>query len=491
MKNIIKVLHFDDEVYEIEKLRSSLKNQDLGYSFEIDSCCNEADINNLIHHPSPDIAILDIHTKTNHIAGLNIINTIKSYFPDCIIIMRSNLDNAKIILDSFAAGADDFISKNSDNCELCLRVINSYELCKIKKGIPTKSASRNQPDQKIIGSTMKKVDLRIPRIMQSAITSIFISGESGCGKEVVASLFKKNMIENTPFISVNCGAIAPTLLESELFGHVKGAFTGAIYDRVGIIESANNGWVFLDEVACLSLNAQVALLRILENSELIRVGSSTPRNINVRFLSATNENIESLIGSGKFRKDLWQRLNEARINLPPLSDRKDEIPEFIDFFATVMKGGPYIVLKPTLEILSTYNWQEGNVRELRNCLRAMTEYQMDKQLPPAAIPKEILKKIEIQSKKEPFDSIESNIDTHLSIQIDTKSPPSLAELSDLLLIEVLYLIIKNDQTTSMRKLSSLLNISRTTLRNRIKSILDKNQIENNKIDVMKQLFKLV
>jgi DNA-binding NtrC family response regulator len=194
-----------------------------------------------------------------------------------------------------------------------------------------------------------------------------------------------------PFVTVNCAALAPTLLEAELFGAVRGAYTGAQTDRRGVFEAAHRGWLFLDEVACLTTTAQAALLRAVENQEIVRVGDTRPIKVNVRILSATNEDLGALVAAGRFRRDLWQRLCETTLILPPLSARRQEIPELIDHLARELPGGPFEVTPVAKRLLADLDWRDGNIRQLRNCLRAMTEHQTNGILCPQAIPASYLR----------------------------------------------------------------------------------------------------
>ncbi len=344
-------------------------------------------------------------------------------------------------------------------------------------------SQRDREKLEFVGSTMQSVWTRIPRIINSAISAVFIKGASGSGKEMVADLFAKTLAKTTPFVKVNCGAISENLLESELFGHVKGAFTGATTDRKGYFEVANNGWIFLDEVATLSKSAQVALLRVLENGEVMRVGASKPIKVNVRILTATNEDMKELLKEGAFRTDLWQRMIEAIIEIPPLSQRRNEIPDLVRFFASKMKGGPYQVAQPAIDILAAYDWQQGNIRELRNCLRAMTEFHIDKELTPLSIPEHILSNMdardeqEAQSKKSGKAAANASIKDSIVLKLDPNNPLDFEHLSDSLLLEVTKILFETHGKLSLRKVSLLIGISRSTLSSKMKNLVKKGLID--------------
>jgi DNA-binding NtrC family response regulator len=491
MPKALRVIHFDDDIFEIERVSKALANDTIETKFDLLSVMSAGEFSQKLLDTSPDVVLLDIHDHDHASSGTMLIEQVRNCLPNCVIIMRSNLDDSKTIRTCLTLGADDFISKATDKGELCLRVLNSYQLCLWKRGLPlTTGLQVNSLTQvTAVGGTLNRISQRIPRILASAVSSVFISGESGTGKEVVASLFRSGLGKSSPFLAFNCGAIASTLLESELFGHAKGSFTGALSDRKGLIEAASGGWLFLDEVGTLSPTAQIALLRVLENGEVMRVGTNIPLQVDVKFLSATNQDIEAMIVDGRFRKDLWQRLNEVTIVLPPLVDRKDEISLLAYYFCSTMKGGPYEITKAALDVLCEYDWREGNVRELRNCLRAMTELSSNGKLTPISIPERILKKIDdcendgvLESSKQGAEKFDGSGATGelgtkaISMQIDFAKPVIFDDLSNILLGEVLAGMFAYHGAISLRKLSTMVGISRSTLSARIKDLVECRQI---------------
>lgn len=489
----LRVLHFDDDIFEIERVNKSLMSGPHHGEFQLFSAQNLQEFELCLKEPSLDVVVLDILDGTNEGIGHQLLYKARIAHPDCVVVMRSMLDDTKTIRESLALGADDFISKRTDSGELCLRIRNAFELCQVKRGQNRQHAMVDSRAMglRVVGPTMLGIAERIPRIVNSAISSVFIGGETGTGKEVVASLFQSFLGNTVPFISINCGAVSGTLLESELFGHVKGSFTGASADRRGLIEAANGGWIFMDEVATLSLPAQIALLRVMENGEVLRVGSNTPRRVDVKFLSATNQNIAELVACGLFRKDLWQRLNEATIMLPRLADRENEVPVMVDHFCRVMKGGPYVVTKPTMAILSEYDWGDGNVRELRNCLRAMTEFSIDGLLTPLSIPERILKKLDLQldgasgseTDQGPSEGIRlaDESETEISISLDPSKPFLFDDIVSRIFGEVLHRVLAVHGSMSLRRLSNLIGVSRSTLAAKIRAIPDSDKINQEMI----------
>lgn len=468
MKKQIKIIHLDDDPFELNIVENALEGNRDGVSFELLSVENAEEYLRNIKNFQPDIALLDVHIESD-ITGPELIENTRQSVPHAIVLMRSNDTDADTIRFSIKNGADDFLSKSSTRGELRLRIINSFELATLKKGKSSKPIKI--PKEIAIGSTMQQIANRIPRILDSAISSIYIEGESGSGKEVVADLFKYFADQSVPFVKVNCGAIAPNLLESELFGHEKGAFTGADKIKKGIFESANNGWVFLDEIATLTPSAQIALLRVLENHEIRRVGGTSVLPINIRIIAATNEPLAMLVNKEKFRRDLFQRLKEAEIKIPPLRDRISEIPEIADSICATMNGGPYTISIPVLSLLKSHDWKEGNVRELRNCLRAMTELNVDKVLTPLSVPDWLWKVAETTQTEH---STEETTDLHvLKIQWKSNELPPFDQMTDMLLLELIKNIAKNSQKKSLRSLSTIIGMSRSTLSGRLKGLIEK------------------
>ena len=232
---------------------------------------------------------------------------------------------------------------------------------------------------------MGAISCQVPRILASALRAVHVQGESGTGKEGVAQLFRA-ALGCLPFVAISCAALAPELLEATLFGAVKGAFTGAMVDRAGVFEAASGGWLFLDEVACLTAAAQAALLRVLECGQVTRLGETLARSVDVRVLSATNEDLGELVTAGRFRRDLWQRLCELRLCLPPLRERRQEIPAIIDAMLAELTGGPWTMDPELRGHLAGQTWCEGNVRQLRSCLRAMTAMASGQRLTMGCLP---------------------------------------------------------------------------------------------------------
>jgi len=492
---VLRVLHLDDDPFELERVQNALEKHPLACTFHVQSAATVEDFRKKLRlEPSTDIVILDIHVGEAQDNGISLAAEMRRLSPRSVILICSTADDVATIADCLNSGADDFISKQSDKGELSLRVYNSYRLARLKQGDSepsNKSAMSQLGKPHPIGATMERVAQRVPLIIDSAITAVFIKGESGTGKEVVADLFGSALTSATPFVKVNCGAIAPSLLESELFGHIKGAFTGASLDKRGLFEAASGGWIFLDEVATLSPPAQVALLRVLENQEVLRVGSTKPVAISVRVLSATNETMEKLVRDGRFRADLWQRLRETEITLPPLRDRLGEIQAMIEHFCHGMPGGPYQVSGPAMEVLCNVSWREGNIRELRNCLRAMTEMHVDKLLTPLAIPERIWEELGEKPAQttsatvataKPTDAAASArpmpvLEGTILLNWDRSAAQSYDFMADLLLLEMTRQLAGPRGRLSLRGLAQTIGMSRSTLSGRLKALVHRQIID--------------
>ncbi len=469
------LIHLDDDPFELKNFARKIQANKKNISFKIISVVNLFDFKRLIRSfKKIDFAILDIFlSEKDHKNGISIVAELRELHPEIIVLMSSNLDDPDSVLQSLKGGADEFLSKKSKTKNIVEKILSIRKSAYLKRGIEHKNKLTSPGNQiekiNFAGASLNKVNIRIPQIINSAITSVYVEGESGTGKEIVADLFS-SFVLNAPFIKINCGSIAPSLLESVLFGYVKGAFTGAHTHKSGLLEDANGGWLFLDEVASLSANAQVALLRVLENQEVTRIGESTPRKINVRFIAASNIPLSTQVEKGEFRNDLWQRLCETEILLKPLRERKKEIPDLILFFCQTMQGGPYRIEKTAMNVLCQLPWDEGNVRELRNCLRAMTEHQTDKVLSPMGIPERILEKSKKQDKQ---NATEIDFKDRIIINILDENGENLTfnQMCDDLLQK--YLLKFYPNKINLSAAAKKLKIARSTLQikyNKIKKI---------------------
>ncbi len=410
---------------------------------------------------TPDIVVLDIIFNKDRETGYQLMQTARHMFPSTIILMYSEWDRGEVVSRFIKDGADNFISKQTPIKKLGEVILKSYKICidRHNKHSPF-NKNRNK------GNTIQHIAERIPDILKSQIKTVHINGETGTGKELVSNLFEEKIGGSVKFVKVNCATITPSLSNSELFGYVKGAFTGATSDKIGLIEAAHNGWIFLDEIDCLPVDTQASLLRIIEQGEVRRVGETISRKINFRMLTATNKNIEKLIALDKFRPDLWQRLSVLTINLPPLRQRKEEIPVIATKTASELDGGPYSIPLETMNVLKSYSWKNGNIRELINCLVSMTEHTTDsKSFEPCFLPKYIMEEM-----------VDESLTSQFSTTINWNNF-SYRDLEEELYINVIKELAKRLHLRSMNKIAQHIGLPRSTFFHRLKKLVDTGKLK--------------
>ncbi len=366
------ILIVDDEPL----VRRSLSELLTLYGYTVTTASNGKEALDCLKSYTADITIADM--KMPEMDGVQLLKEIKNIYPDMPVILITGYGSIQNAVDAMREGAYDYIIKPIVDTEIKLvieRLLKTRQLqeenVKLKEQL---SVSQRERFHNIIGKSpqMQKIYNLIEAITKTRST-VLIHGESGTGKRLIAhAIHKYNEQERgKPFVEVSCGALTETLLESELFGHVKGAFTGAIKDRAGRFELADGGSIFLDEIDAFSPALQVKLLRVLQEGEFERVGDTQTVKIDVRVIAATNQNLQDLITQGKFRKDLFYRLNIISIEAPPLRERKGDIEILIEDF--IKKHSKHTSKKieglseAALAILMNYNWP-GNIRELENVI---------------------------------------------------------------------------------------------------------------------------
>ncbi len=311
--------------------------------------------------------------------GLQLLENIRERGIDVIVIVMSAYGNIELALEAIRKGAYDYISKPFKTDEVVLTLRKASERERLRREVVhlRRRLLRTEQGPEIIANSreMKEV-LEQARHVAPFEASVLLTGESGTGKELLAKeIHRCSLRSQGAFVAINCGAIPDGLLESELFGHTAGAFTGASADKPGIFEEAEGGTLLLDEIGCMNVALQVKLLRALDSGEIRRVGETATRKISARILAATNENIEAAIENGQFRSDLYYRLNVMHIHVPPLRERKQDILPLMEHFVNILnkKTGLKIrgITSEAQEALLNYSWK-GNVRELQNVVeRAM------------------------------------------------------------------------------------------------------------------------
>jgi two-component system, NtrC family, response regulator PilR len=338
-----------------------------------------------------DLVITDI--KMPRADGFEVLRKVREISPSSIVIMITAFGTTESTIEAMKLGAYDYIHKPFKIDEIRL-IINkafekkrmSEELTLLREKVQTTYRLEN-----IIGKSPKMQELfrLISRVAQSN-TTILITGESGCGKELVAAaLHNLSMRKSKNFVTVNCATFPEGLLESELFGHVKGAFTGAVYNKEGLFEIANGGTIFLDEIAEMPLSLQSKLLRVLENGTFRRVGGISDITVDVRVISATNKDLSGAIASGGFREDLFYRLKVVPLQVPSLRDRVEDIPLLLDHFLARFSGGAKKFSADALRLLVKYPWR-GNVRELENMVERVVLLTDREMIMPEDLPEEVV-----------------------------------------------------------------------------------------------------
>ncbi|NBS19466.1 MAG: sigma-54-dependent Fis family transcriptional regulator [Flavobacteriia bacterium] len=320
-----------------------------------------------------DLVLCDI--KMPKMDGVEVLQKAKENGINIPFIMLTGHGNVSTAVEAMKSGAFDFISKPPDLNRLLTAVRNALEIKNLASENKTLK-KRVEKKYKMIGASdqIKEIFDLIDKVAPTD-ARVLITGENGTGKELVAhQLHQKSNRSNAPFVEVNCAAIPSELIESELFGHLKGAFTSAIKDRPGKFETANGGTLFLDEVADMSLAAQAKVLRALQENKIQRVGGEKDIKVDVRVIAATNKNLSGEIEKGKFREDLYHRLAVILVKVPPLKDRRDDIPLLVDYFIQNLNQQQGLEAKTfskdAIEQLMDYPWT-GNIRELRNVVERL------------------------------------------------------------------------------------------------------------------------
>jgi two-component system response regulator HydG len=321
-----------------------------------------------------DLVLLDIHLP--EMSGLELLERLHSEWPDTPAVVMTAFGSVSTAVEAMKLGAEDYISKPFQLDELLIVVKKALDRRNLQREVEhLRHVVQGLYDfSNIIGRSKPMQDLFevIKRISQRRDASVLIMGSTGTGKELVARAIHHNSDRRDgPFIPINCSAIPETLMESELFGHQKGSFTGAHESRPGLIEEADGGTIFLDEINSISLNMQVKLLRVLQERNVRRVGGRQPTSIDVRFISATNADLEDMVRANTFRQDLFYRLNVVPVRIPDLKDRREDIPllvqHFLQSFAARAGEGVRRFSPDAMRVLMTHNWP-GNVRELENAV---------------------------------------------------------------------------------------------------------------------------
>src|SRR5215471_4924654 len=458
------VLVVDDEAAARYGMRRALETE----SFAVLDAATLAAAERLVASASPDAIILDL--TLNQESGMDWLPDLASRENSPPVIVVTAYGSERLAVEAMKRGAFDYLSKPFDIDELRVLARNAIELSRLRRENRRLKRDLAQTDSlgAMIGSSsgIKKIYSLIEKVSPTEV-SVLITGESGTGKELVAREIHRLSGRTGAFVAVNCAAIPSDLIESELFGHEKGAFSGAVSRRIGKIEAANNGTLFLDEVGDMSLPTQAKLLRALEEKTFERLGSNDTLTSDVRIISATNKQLlKEEIPTSKFREDLFYRLSVVSVELPPLRDRKEDIPalvqSFCDRLASAHKKGEVIISKPVYDLFYRYDWP-GNVRQLRNCIERAIVLADTQTITLDLLP------LELQSKQDELksDSKEngSPVDIASSISGSLKLKEAKKEF------ELRYIENILEQTSgNITRAAGLLGIHRQSLQQKIKDL---------------------
>jgi DNA-binding NtrC family response regulator len=371
------------------------------------------------------------------------------------VILLSGFGTLETAIEAVKEGAFDFLSKPWNNEELKALVRRALDARETKR--PTQPAAPPKARRSLmIGSSPRMMQVyKTIASLQASKATVLITGESGTGKELVArSIHLSSDRKDKPFVAVNCGALTETLLESELFGHVKGSFTGAAGDKKGLFEEADGGTIFLDEIGETTPNFQVRLLRVLQEHEIRRVGAGKTLQVDVRVIAATNKDLQVMVKAGTFREDLYYRLSVVELGVPALRERREDIPKLLDhFLAEFSNGKPCVLHSEALRVLEAYSWP-GNVRELANVVENLTQLNRGREIGVDSLPAKIQADVLKKALRAPAPGAEDS-----GLIADW---PSLEEL------ERRYIRILVGQHKEKQRIAEILGVDRTTLYRKLK-----------------------
>jgi nitrogen regulation protein NR(I) len=363
------ILIVDDD----KSIRYSLKRM-MEEKYSILTAQNGNEALDRVREGSPDLIIMDV--KMPGRSGIEVLKEIKLIDPKALVVIMTAYGTTETAIEAMKYGAYDYILKPFPIPQMKRLVDKALALRKlIKEEVAYAPLAVSEGEgERIVGSSpkMQEIYKMIGQVAPSDVT-VLLRGESGTGKELIArAIYHHSLRSNQAFLPVNCAAIPDTLLESELFGHEKGAFTGATSRRIGKLEQCQGGTIFLDEIGDMSLSTQAKLLRVLQEKSFERLGGTETIKVDIRFIVATNKNLEEAISNGEFREDLYYRLNVVSITIPSLRERKEDIPDLVSYFLKKfdreLKRGTVGITPSAMEKINSYEWP-GNVRQLENVLK--------------------------------------------------------------------------------------------------------------------------
>lgn len=381
----------DDEA----DVRYSFRRLFEGEGLEVVEAASGEEALRMIPRVRPDLVVMDI--RMAGLGGLETLRRIREMDPRLLVILMTAYGTTQTAIEAMKLGAYDYLLKPFDMARLRSVIQQGLKAARdMRQAVAIRPTGGLEEDALgLVGRSeaMQQVFKLIGQLAASDAT-VLITGESGTGKELVArAIYQHSRRSGQPFLAVNCAAIPEGLLESELFGHERGAFTGATQQRIGKFEQCHRGTLFLDEIGDMSLSTQAKILRVLQSGQFERVGGNQTLQVDVRILAATNRPLEQMVASRQFREDLFYRLNVVRIHLPPLRERREDIPLLVEYFlarfAREQNQTPRSLTAAALRALENYHWP-GNVRELENVLRRATVIAKGEAILPEDLPPEVL-----------------------------------------------------------------------------------------------------
>ena len=430
---------------------------------------------------APDVILLDIRIGDPERSGLDVFQDLRQIDPKCLVIFITGHGTAETAIEAMKLGAYDYLVKPLDAARLSEVVAQAFAISRLMH-VPAVVEDSSRPaeeSERLIGSgaAMQTVCKQIGRVAAQNV-NVLILGESGTGKELVArALYHHSRRSQAPFLAINCAAIPESLLESELFGHERGAFTGADRRRIGKFEQCDKGMLFLDEVGDMAPGTQAKILRLLQEGRFERVGGSETLAADVRIIAATNQDLEALIDSGRFRKDLYYRLRGVTIHLPPLRERREDVSELAHYFLfrfnRELGTAVQSISEAALEVLQRYDWP-GNVRELQSVMREALILSAGPTILPEFLPAELRR----EEPPEPERAHETLLPGEFDVQAITQlvdealknGTPGIYRLAlDELDRLLLWRVLRHTGGNQVQA-AELLGISRPTLRSKLRSL---------------------
>ena len=465
-----RILVVDDSRETCDLLELLLGKEEGGLGLEVVKATRPEEALQHLKSGNFELMLSDINLEAR-LDGLDLLRAAKPLKVETILL--TGFGTLEKALEAVREGAFDFLSKPWNNEELKALVKRALVRREAREGRPAPGAATQRQRSMMVGSSPKMMEVyRTIASLQNSKATVLISGESGTGKELVArSVHDSSDRKDRPFVAVNCGALTETLLESELFGHVKGSFTGAISDKKGLFEEASGGTIFLDEIGETSPSFQVRLLRVLQEQEVRKVGGNKTVKVDVRVIAASNRELSALVKEGKFREDLFYRLSVVEIRVPPLRERKSldekggrlvsDIPLLLDHYLAVYAekdGTAYSLRADTRRQLEAYSWP-GNVREMANVVEHLTQLSRGREITPDDLPAKIRE--EVRGREARLPSAPAPL---LELIEGWEHLPSLEEL------ERRYIQVLMRHETRKSRIAEILGKDRTTLYRKLRDL---------------------